>query len=166
MKGYANNWILFTWSALAKLSAALFLIYNAFVTLFKHNFTNFSTHSETYINSLQKHMLIFFGKHFEVRPQLMIQSSKICFHEKIKDQLFRALNATVHKFAVHPVQQWIFKMLFFAQIICPRFPCIWPLCTVVQLHNAPTFIFSPSFFLRKGKKKLAPSFFCFFWNQN
>ena len=80
----ADNWILFIF---AILSATLFLIHIAFLTLFKHNFTIFSTHSETYINSLQKHMLIFFGKHFEVRPQLIIRSSKICFYTKIKDTL-------------------------------------------------------------------------------
>ena len=31
---YSNNWKLFAWSSFAILSAAFFLIYNAFVTLF------------------------------------------------------------------------------------------------------------------------------------
>ena len=53
----ADNWILFTF---AILSATLFLIHIAFLTLFKHNFTIFSRHSETYINGLQKYMLSFF----------------------------------------------------------------------------------------------------------
>ena len=66
------NLLEITCSAVAILSAALFLIYNAFETLFKHYFTNISTYSETYINVLQKHMLSFFGFHFEVKPQLII----------------------------------------------------------------------------------------------
>ena len=84
---YSDN-KLFAWSAVAILSAAFFLIHKAFVTLFKHNFTKFSTYSEAYINGLQKHMLSYFGFHFEVNPQLIIQSSKIGFHVKIKDTLF------------------------------------------------------------------------------
>ena len=45
-----HNWILFTWSAVAILSAEFFQIYNAIVTLYKHNFTNSSTYSETYVH--------------------------------------------------------------------------------------------------------------------
>ena len=30
----------------------------------------------------------FFGFHFKVKPQLIIQSSTICFHKKIKETLF------------------------------------------------------------------------------
>ena len=66
----------------------LFLIYNAFVTLFKHNFTIFSTYSETYMNDLQRHMHSFFCFHSDMTPQVIIKSSKLCFQEKIKDTLF------------------------------------------------------------------------------
>ena len=78
----------FAWSAFAILPAAFIFIYNAFLTLFKHNFTNFSTYLEAYINGLQKYMLIFFGFLFKVMPQLIFQSCKICFSQKITDTIF------------------------------------------------------------------------------
>ena len=91
------------WSAVAILSAALFLKYVAFMTLFKHDFTIFSTYSETYINGLQKHMLSFFGFHFywshswlsKVIKYAFIEKSKIfCLfkHKNLQDICYSELN--------------------------------------------------------------------------
>ena len=82
---YSDNLKSFAWSAFAISSAAFFLIYNAFMTLFKHNFTFFSTYSDTYINGLQKCILSFFKFLFYVKPQLIIQCSKIRFSQKISN---------------------------------------------------------------------------------
>ena len=84
----SNNRKSFAWSAFPSLSAPFFLICNAFVTLVKHNFTNFSMYSDTYINGRQTCILSFFRFLFDVKPQLIIQYCKICFSQKIKDTLF------------------------------------------------------------------------------
>ena len=72
---YSDNGQLFTWS-----TVVIFLIFNSFVTLFKHNFTNLSKYSKTYLNGLQNDILLnSFGFLFELKPQLIFHSYKICW---------------------------------------------------------------------------------------
>ena len=99
-ESYSDNRQLFTWSAVAILSATFFLRYHSFMTLFKHNITNPSTYSETYFNGLQNDMLAFFRALFKLKPQLIFdnciiyffQKSKILIYFKHKDLYYNCLS--------------------------------------------------------------------------
>ena len=82
------------------------------MTLSKHNFTNFSTYSDTYINGLQKCILSFFRFLFEVKPQLIVQSSKIYFFSKS------------HRHIVFQTWKSMRQMLFWIKLAIKN-PSIW-----------------------------------------
>ena len=93
----------FARSAFAILPATFIFIYNAFVTLFKHNFTNFSTYLEAYINGLQ--IVCLFSLDFFLKwcHSWFSKVVKYAFLKKLQIQYF--LNIKIYEAIV--ILNWI-----------------------------------------------------------